>query len=155
MAQHLGARVRAGRIDFVQHGHSAVTDTRADQKDRHVAAAEVWQLFARVEEFRGAAILAGEEVRERHRQHVEDLLERRDRGTDAVLLDLRDEPVGNPGLLGERALRQTLCQTAFLEPLADVDMQCRMSSHAGIIPKAPQAGHRCARRAFDFLNARD
>jgi len=127
----------------VQHGHRAVTDTRADQKDRHVAAAEIRQPFALVEEFRGSAIVVGEEVRERHRQHVEDLLERRDRGTDAVLLDLRDEAVGDPGPPGERALRQALRQTAFLQPLADVDMQCRMPFHAGIIPRPPRACHAC------------
>src|SRR5205085_8915244 len=71
VTEHLGAGVRAWRIDFVQHRHRAVTDARAHEKDRHVAASEVGQPFAFVEEFRGPAILAGEEVRERHRQHVE------------------------------------------------------------------------------------
>ena len=94
----------------------------ADEKDPNVAAAEIGEPLAIVEVVGRRAFAAGEEIGERQRQHIEDFLERPNRRTDAVLLDLRDEAVGHTGEPCERALRQTLLLPMLLQPAADIDI---------------------------------
>ena len=75
-----------------------------------------------------------EELRHRHRHAVEHLLERAHRGADAVLLDQRDQAVGDPGAARQFALRQAVQLAHVFETGPDVDghdvgiMICRWQS---------------------------
>src|SRR5215475_1036445 len=153
MAEHLGPGVGARRVHLVQDGHGPVADSGSYEIDRDISAAQVGQLLALVEEVIIPAVFAGEEVCQRHREYIEDLLERRDRRTDAVLLDLRDEAVRHASFLGQRTLGKTLLQAALLQPLADIDVQSRMRFHRTIISKQVRSRHSAASGImFDFLN---
>src|SRR5439155_25241270 len=113
------------RIDFVQDRHRAVANAGTNQKNRHVSAAQIGKLLTLIEKIRHATIVGGEEVGQRQREYVEDLVERGDRWTDSVLLDLGNQPVGYAVVFGERALRQTRVQTRVLEARADIDLHGR------------------------------
>ena len=66
------------------------------------------QFVALEENLRAAAEIQREKLGQRHRDAVEHLFQRTDGRADPILLDQRDEPVGDPSALGQFALRQAV-----------------------------------------------
>ena len=90
---------------------------------RDVAIAEVGQLVAAEEDLRAGRQVECEELCERHRNAVEHFLQRADRRAHAVLLDQRDQAVGNPRAFGELALGEAVKSAHCAQVRADVEGQ--------------------------------
>ena len=118
--QHLLARVRAGRIALVQDRHAALGEAAADEPQLHRPGADIGELRSRKEDLHLAGEVQGEELRERHGDTVEHLLERGHRGAHAVLLDERNEAVGHPRALRQLALRKAVHLPHGFEVSTDV-----------------------------------
>jgi len=82
--------------------------------------ADVRQFLAREKHLRLAGQIQGKKVGERHGNTIQHLLERTDRGAHAILLDERDQPIGDPGALGEFALRQSVHLAHGLQMATDI-----------------------------------
>src|ERR1700677_2196714 len=119
--QHLFAGVRIRRVALVQDRHAAFRQPAADQPELHRPGADIGKLGAREEDLDLAGEIQGEELRKRHGNTVEDLLQRGHRGTDPVLLDQRNEAVGDTRAFRQLALRQTVHLPDGFEVGTDVE----------------------------------
>src|SRR5208283_4358859 len=93
---------------LVQNRHAALRQAARYELELDCARANIGEIRARKEHFGTTGEIESEEISERHRNTVENLLERRHRGTDAVLFDEGNEAVGDSGALRQLTLGQAV-----------------------------------------------
>src|SRR6516165_7925140 len=121
MREHLLTGRRARRVALVQHRELAAGSLRGNEPQRYLGVTELHQLIGGEERLRRIAQIEREELGERHRDPIQHFLQRADRGTHAVLLDERDEAVGDSRAPRELALRKPEGGTYAAQSCADVD----------------------------------
>src|SRR5215472_17601069 len=104
--QHLLAGCGAGCIALVQERQLPAAALRRHQAQRHLRITQLDQLVRAKESLRRGTQVERKELRERHRHAVEHLFQGAHRGAHPVLLDERDQPVGDPGAPRQLALRE-------------------------------------------------
>src|SRR5688572_19706599 len=131
MGQHVLAGGSAGLVALGRHRALAARGLRRDQPQGSPFAADLDQLVRRVENLGRARDVQREELRHGEGNAVEHFFERTHRGADPVLLDQRDQAVGDARATRQLALRQAMHFADVFEARADrseerrVGKECR------------------------------
>ncbi len=96
VSEHLIARFRPRRIPLMEQRELTPRPLSRDEPERYLIVAQLRELLRGEKRLRSGGHVQGKELGEGHRHAVEDFLQRAHRGTDTVLLDQRDQPVGHP-----------------------------------------------------------
>ncbi len=91
-----------------------------DQAQLDRAGADVREFVPRKEHLGLAGKIQGEEIRKRHRNAVQHLLQRTDRRAHPILLDQGNQAVGDAGTLRQLSLRQPVHLPDRLQMGADI-----------------------------------
>jgi hypothetical protein len=93
-----------------------------DLAEGDAPAGDLGQLIGREEDLRPRPQFHAEEIGQRDRQTIEDLLQRADRGAGPILLDQGDDGVGHARAPGECALGEPMHQAKGAKPGPDIDV---------------------------------
>ena len=98
VAEHFLAGVGAGLVGFLQHLQGALLEAAADHAHGNgLAESDFGELAGGEEDLVGGGEVEGEEIRQGEGNAVEDFLQGRNGGADAVLLDEGNGAVGDAG----------------------------------------------------------
>src|SRR5579863_2710587 len=117
--QHLLAGRGTGGVALMQHGELTGVALRGHQAQRDVRVAELHEFIGTEKSLWRHAQVQGEKLGQRHGYAIQHFLQRTDRGTHPVLLDKRDESVGDPGAACKFALGKAKCGSHAAQPRSD------------------------------------